>query len=244
MATQMEKLGYKNVFIGTVEGEPEETACENIIEAVKEAGYKKVILRPLMVVAGDHANNDMAGDDEDSWKSMFKASGNFDSIDAQIAGLGRIPEVQQIYVKHIQAVLDGEGTISGSDAAAADAAALADGTYSAVFTTDSSMFHVNETKDGKGTLTVKDGKMMLHIVLSSENIVGLFPGTAADAQKDGAEVLAPTKEQVTYDDGTTEEVNAFDVPVPSIGKEFDLALIGTKGKWYDHKVSVSDPVAE
>jgi cobalamin biosynthesis Co2+ chelatase CbiK len=244
MQTQMDALGLKNAFIGTVEGEPEDTACDQVIAKVKEAGYKKVILRDMMVVAGDHANNDMAGDDEDSWKSMFKASGNFASIDAQIAGLGRIPEVQQIYVKHIQAVLDGEGTISGSDAAAADAAALADGTYSAVFTTDSSMFHVNETKDGKGTLTVKDGKMMLHIVLSSENIVGLFPGTAADAQKDGAEVLAPTKEQVTYDDGTTEEVNAFDVPVPSIGKEFDLALIGTKGKWYDHKVSVSDPVAE
>lgn len=100
MATQMEKLGYDNVFIGTVEGEPEDTSCENVIQAVKDAGYKKVILRPLMVVAGDHANNDMAGDDDDSWKSQFTASGNFDSIDTQIAGLGEIEAVQKLYVEH------------------------------------------------------------------------------------------------------------------------------------------------
>ena len=100
MQTQMGDLGYANVFIGTVEGEPEETACENVIEAVKEAGYTKVILRPLMVVAGDHANNDMAGDDDDSWKSMFNASGYFDSVDTQIAGLGRIDAVEQLYVAH------------------------------------------------------------------------------------------------------------------------------------------------
>ncbi len=105
MQTQMDKLGYKNVFIGTVEGEPEETACENIIEAVKEAGYTKVVLRPLMVVAGDHANNDMAGDDEDSWKSMFVASGNFDSVDCQISGLGGIKDIQAIYVEHTKEVL-------------------------------------------------------------------------------------------------------------------------------------------
>ena len=105
MQTQMGDLGYKNVFIGTVEGEPEETACEAVIEAVKAAGYKKVILRPLMVVAGDHANNDMAGDDDDSWKSMFEASGAFDSVDTQIAGLGEIAAVQQLYVAHTAAVL-------------------------------------------------------------------------------------------------------------------------------------------
>ncbi|MDO4978063.1 MAG: sirohydrochlorin cobaltochelatase [Eubacteriales bacterium] len=108
MQTQMNELGYKNVFIGTVEGEPEETACENVIEAVKAAGYKKVILRPLMVVAGDHANNDMAGDDDDSWKSMFVASGNFDSVDAQIAGLGGIKAIQDIYVAHSAAAIAGE----------------------------------------------------------------------------------------------------------------------------------------
>ena len=100
MQTQMNELGYKNVFIGTVEGEPEETACENVIDAVAEAGYTKVILRPLMVVAGDHANNDMAGDDDDSWKSMFIASNKFESVDTQIAGLGRIADIQKIYVAH------------------------------------------------------------------------------------------------------------------------------------------------
>ena len=100
MQTQMQELGYDNVFIGTVEGEPEETACEAVIDAAAEAGYTKVILRPLMVVAGDHANNDMAGGDEDSWLSMFKASGKFDSVDTQIAGLGEIEAIQQIYVEH------------------------------------------------------------------------------------------------------------------------------------------------
>lgn len=100
MQTQMTELGYENVFIGTVEGEPEETSCEAVIDAVAQAGYKKVILRPLMVVAGDHANNDMAGEDEDSWVSMFGASGNFDSVDTQISGLGSIDAIQKIYVEH------------------------------------------------------------------------------------------------------------------------------------------------
>ena len=108
MQTQMEQLGYENVFIGTVEGEPEDTACEAVIEKLKNAGYKKVILRPLMVVAGDHANNDMAGDDDDSWKSQFEASGVFDSIDTQIAGLGDIDAIQQLYVAHTQAAIDAE----------------------------------------------------------------------------------------------------------------------------------------
>ena len=105
MQAQMQELGYENVFIGTVEGEPEDTACEAVIEAVKNAGYKKVVLRPLMVVAGDHANNDMAGDDDDSWKSQFVASGNFDSVDCQIAGLGEIPAIQDIYVAHTAAAI-------------------------------------------------------------------------------------------------------------------------------------------
>ena len=108
MQTQMEQLGYDNVFIGTVEGEPEDTSCEAVIEKLKEAGYKKVILRPLMVVAGDHANNDMAGDDDDSWKSQFEASGAFDSIDTQIAGMGEIQAIQQLYVAHTQAAIDAE----------------------------------------------------------------------------------------------------------------------------------------
>ena len=105
MQSQMKELGYENVFIGTVEGEPEDTACEKVIEAVSAAGYKKVALRPLMVVAGDHANNDMAGEDEDSWLSMFNASGKFDKVDTQIEGLGRIEEIQKIYVDHAKAVI-------------------------------------------------------------------------------------------------------------------------------------------
>ena len=119
---------------------------------------------------------------------------------------------------------------------------LEDGTYSAEFDTDSSMFHVNEANEGKGTLTVEDGKMTIHISLVSKNIVNLFPGTAKEAQKKGAKLLEPTTDKVTYSDGTTEEVYGFDVPVPALDEEFDLALIGTKGKWYDHKVSVSNPV--
>ena len=106
MQTTMQTLGYDNVFIGTVEGEPEETACENVIEAVKAAGYTKVVLRPLMVVAGDHANNDMAGEDADSWLSQFKAAGAFDSIDCQINGLGEIDDIQQLYVAHTKAAID------------------------------------------------------------------------------------------------------------------------------------------
>ena len=106
MQTTMQTLGYDNVFIGTVEGEPEETACENVIEAVKAAGYTKVVLRPLMVVAGDHANNDMAGADEDSWLSQFNASGAFESVDCQIAGLGEVPSIQELYVAHTKAAID------------------------------------------------------------------------------------------------------------------------------------------
>lgn len=103
------------------------------------------------------------------------------------------------------------------------------------------MFHVNEALDDRGVLTVKDGQMTIHISLASKSIVNLFPGTAADAQKAGAVLLEPTTDPVKYSDGTTEEVYGFDVPVPYLDKEFDLALIGTKGKWYDHKVVVSSP---
>ena len=242
MQTQMDTLGYKNVFIGTVEGEPEETACDAIIEKVKEAGYKKVILRPLMVVAGDHANNDMAGDEEDSWKSMFTADGSFESIDTQIAGLGRIPEVQALYVAHTAAALEAEPFAAGeAQTAAAD---LEDGTYTALFNTDSSMFHVNEANEGKGVLTVEGGQMTIHVSLASKGILNLFVGTAEDAQKEGAVLLEPTTDTVEYKDGTSEEVYGFDIPVPAIGEEFDCALVGEKGTWYDHKVSVTEPVKE
>ena len=237
MQTQMDELGYENVFIGTVEGEPTETSCEAVIDSVSEAGYTKVILRPLMVVAGDHANNDMAGDDDDSWKTMFEASGKFESVKTQIEGVGSIEAIQDLYVAHA-------GAAMGETETKEDGNVLEDGVYSADFDTDSSMFHVNEACDGKGTLTVENGKMTIHISLASKNIVNLYPGLAEDAQKKGAEILEPTVDTVTYSDGITEEVYGFDVPVPSLDEEFDLALVGTKGTWYDHKVSVSNPVAE
>ena len=120
---------------------------------------------------------------------------------------------------------------------------LADGTYTADFNTDGSMFHVNEAYDGKGILTVEKGQMTIHVSMPSKNIVNLYLGSAEDAQKDGAELIQPVTDTVTYSDGTTEEVNGFDVPVPVIDEEFDLALIGKKGVWYDHKVSVSNLVA-
>ena len=119
---------------------------------------------------------------------------------------------------------------------------LEDGTYTAEFKTDSGMFHVNEANDGKGTITVKDGKMTIHVSLHSKHIVNLFVGKAKDAKKDGAELLEPTTDTVTYSNGATEEVYGFDIPVPELDKEFDVALIGTKGVWYDHKVSVTNPV--
>ena len=118
---------------------------------------------------------------------------------------------------------------------------LEDGVYTAEFNTDSSMFHANETCDGKGTLTVQDGEMTIHVSLASRSIVNLFPGIAEDAKKDGAELLQPTEDEVTYSDGLTETVYGFDIPVPYLDQEFDLALIGKKGVWYDHKVSVSNP---
>ena len=133
-------------------------------------------------------------------------------------------------------------TKDSDDKDTADSAALEDGVYTAEFDTDSSMFHVNEANDGKGTLTVKNGKMTIHVSLASKKIVNLFAGKAEDAQKDGAEVLEPTTDTVTYSDGMSEEVYGFDIPVPAIDEEFDVALIGTKGKWYDHKVSVKNPV--
>ncbi len=240
MATQMADLSYDNVFIGTVEGEPEETACEAVIESVKNAGYTKVVLRPLMVVAGDHANNDMAGDDDDSWKSMFEASGAFEKIDTQIAGLGEIEAIQQIYVDHTKTAIDSLGDVVTAEAKAS-AASVSDGDYMAEFNTDSSMFHANEAYGGRGLLTVKNGEMTLHVSMPSKNIVNLFVGKAEDAKKSGAKLLEPTTDTVTYSDGTTEEVYGFDVPVTSLDKEFDLALIGKKGVWYDHRVSVSDP---
>lgn len=139
--------------------------------------------------------------------------------------------------------LAGCGEKNGDDAAQLPAEpALADGVYTAEFNTDSSMFHVNEACEGKGTLTVENGQMSIHISLPSKSIQNLFCGTAEDARKDGAALLQPTTDTVTYSDGLSEEVNGFDIPVPALDEEFDVAIIGTKGKWYDHKVSVTNPV--
>ena len=135
---------------------------------------------------------------------------------------------------------EAEETTDGAENAADSE--LEDGVYGVEFDTDSSMFHVNEANDEKGELTVKDGKMTIHVSLVSKKIVNLFAGTAEDAQKDGAEIIEPTTDTVKYSDGYTEEVYGFDIPVPAIDEEFDVALLGEKGKWYDHKVSVKDPV--
>ena len=119
--------------------------------------------------------------------------------------------------------------------------ALPDGVYTATFTTDSTMFHANEAYDGKGVLTVENGQMTLHVVLASTSIQNLYVGTAEEAQAEGAVLLEPTVEEVKYSDGTTDEANAFDIPVPYLDEDFPCALIGKKGVWYDHMVSVSDP---
>ena len=246
MQTQMANLGYSNVFIGTVEGEPEETACENVIEAVAAAGYKNVVLRPLMVVAGDHANNDMAGDEEDSWKSMFLASGKFDSVDCQIAGLGSIEAVQNLYIAHTQAAMDGNGAtviVNSDEAVAADQ--LADGVYTVDVTTDGGMFKLSEAVEGKGTLTVKDGQMTVHFTLSGKGFTQVFVGSAEDAQKEGAAVIDAVEDTLNFSDGTTDTANGFDVPVEELNETFALAAMGKKSaKWYDHTLCVSNPVQQ
>ncbi len=137
-----------------------------------------------------------------------------------------------------EAVTEGQ-----EDTAETAQAALPDGVYNAEFSTDSSMFHVSEACDGKGVLTVENGQMTIHVSLASKKILNLYPGLAEDAQKDGAQLLEPTVDEVTYSDGMTDEVHGFDIPVPALEEEFDVALIGAKGKWYDHKVCVSNPVA-
>lgn len=132
---------------------------------------------------------------------------------------------------------------SAASASAAAASTLEDGTYEAVFSTDSSMFHVNEADEGKGVLTVENGKMTIHVRLASKKIVNVYAGLAKDAETDAANVIQPTTDTVTYSDGDTKEVYGFDIPVPTLDEEFDVAILGEKGTWYDHKVSVSNPVA-
>lgn len=171
------------------------------------------------LLAGCGSKDDTAASDVSTEASIDAVQDSSESL-----GSGADTEVETGRTADVEGVID-----------------LEDGVYSADFETDSSMFHVNEACDGKGTLTVKDGKASIHISLTSKNIVNLFCGLAEDAQKDGAELLEPVVDTVTYSDGMTEEVYGFDVPVPALDEEFDLALIGTKGVWYDHKVKVTNP---
>ena len=165
--------------------------------------------------------------------------------------LGFVSPVLAAGAKSVETTTKDGSAEEAKEAAAADkeaaedtakAETLEDGEYTAEFDTDSGMFAVNEADDGKGELTVKDGKMTIHVSLKGKGILNLFVGTAEDAKKDGAELLEPTEDEVTYSDGYKEKVYGFDIPVPAVDEEFDVALIGKKGKWYDHKVKVTNPV--
>lgn len=159
---------------------------------------------------------------------------------ASVLVLGSVPAMAKTDETKTESGEEAEAS-EDKDTDAAKADTLEDGVYTAEFDTDSSMFHVNEADEGRGILTVENGKMTIHISLVSKKIVNLFVGTADDAKKDGADILEPTTDTVKYSDGTTDEVYGFDVPVEALDEEFDLAILGTKGEWYDHKVSVSDP---
>ncbi len=164
-------------------------------------------------------------------------------VSASALMLGSMPVLAESDSAKTESSGDAE-TSDDKDASADKESTLEDGVYTAEFATDSSMFHVNEANDKKGELTVKDGKMTIHVSLVSKKIVNLFAGTAEDAQKDGAEIIEPTTDTVKYSDGYTEEVYGFDIPVPAIDEEFDVAILGEKGKWYDHKVSIKNPVKD
>ena len=238
MQDVMDGLSYENVFIGTVEGEPEETSCENIIKEVVDKGYESVTLRPLMVVAGDHANNDIAGDDEDSWISMFREAG-IKNLDCVVNGLGNIEAIQDIYVSHTADAAGISPQKSANENGVQKNGELENGVYKAKFTTDSSMFHVNEADKGLGVLTVRPGNnMRIKVNLSSKNIINLYAGKAADAENDKENWINPKEAEVTYPDGTKETVYSFEIPVPALDKDFDVAILGTKGKWYDHVCKV------
>ena len=164
-------------------------------------------------------------------------------VSASALMLGSMPVLAESNSAKTESSGDAENA-DDKDASADKESTLEEGVYTAEFDTDSSMFHVNEANDKKGELTVKDGKMTIHVSLVSKKIVNLFAGTAEDAQKDGAEIIEPTTDTVKYSDGYTEEVYGFDIPVPAIDEEFDVAILGEKGKWYDHKVSVKNPVKD
>ena len=152
--------------------------------------------------------------------------------------------LRQTHLPLLYRMHSAESASAAETAGESSASELEDGTYTADFNTDSNMFHVNEAKEGKGVLTVKDGKMTIHVSLVSKNIVNVFVGTKEEAQADGAELIEPTTDEVTYSDGTTDEVYGFDIPVEKLDEDFNVAIIGKKGTWYDHVVSVSNPVPQ
>lgn len=227
MQRQMDVLGYDNVFIGTVEGEPEETACEAVIERVKQAGFRHVILRPLMVVSGDHANNDMAGDDEDSWRSQFLQSGYFDTVDTQIQGMGRIPAVQEIYVSHVSDAISRGENISGKKQEPGEAVSgdlVPDGAYPIDVDSDSKMFRVVSA-----VLICQNGEMNAEITLSGKGYDCLYMGSKeeAAAAADGRIGFTEDKDgRYVY----AIPVSMLNVPIPTAAHSVK------KDQWYDRNL--------
>ena len=199
-----------------------------------------VLCVPLLFGCGSNAASTESGI-TDQAQLTGQDGDQADTADGKTGKTGDTEEAEKDSVHDDQE--NDSAEVNGSideDTENTDAAPIEDGVYLASFDTDGSMFHVNEVWKGKGILTVKDGKMTIHIVMPSENTVNLFYGVSEDAKKEGALLIDPTEEEVTYEDGFTETVYAFDVPVPFFDEEYDVALIGKKGVWYDHKVSVSD----
>lgn len=254
MQQQMKDLKYSNVFIGTVEGKPADTACQAVIKKVKKTGYKKVVLRPLMVVAGDHANNDMAGSDSDSWKSQFVKKFGKKNVKCQIKGLGRISAIENLYVQHTAAAvkkvpLDTKDPSANSGSAivvsggvitanvSAKKTELKNGKYTVKFTIDDGlgMIGLNDALNGKTTLTVKNGKMTVHVPMKGVGLTKAFAGTSKAAGKKGAKMAKRTTAHI---DG--EDVYAFDIPVKKLNKSFAVSFFSKRNKkWYQKTAKVS-----
>lgn len=223
MQDEITAAGYSNYFIGTVEATP---SLDDMIAAAQAGGYTKVVLEPLMVVAGDHANNDMAGDEEGSWKTAFEAAGF--EVECLIRGLGQFEGIQQIYVQHVQKAIDGEGCVIGETAGASvpegpiQASQIKDGTYDITVTSSSSMFNIVAA-----SLTVKDGAMHAIITLSGDGYQKLYMGTGEAAQAD-------TDDHCIYFVTDAEGKYTYDVPVEALDQETDVAAWSTKKEqWYD-----------
>ena len=250
MQSEMNDLGYKNAFIGTVEGIEVKTDTatfdpdyQSVIKKIKAAGYNNVILRPLMVVAGDHANNDMAGDDSDSWKSQFAKVFGKKNVTCEIAGLGRIAGIEQIYVDHLANAIASNTALNASTIKAASASvsakksSLKNGKYTVGFSIDDGqgMIGLNDALDGKTTLTVKNGKMTVHVPMKGVGLTKAFVGTAKNAAKKGAKTIKGKSEKVG-----DETVLAFDIPVKSLNKSFTVSFYSKRKKsWYQKTVKVT-----